>query len=420
MMRKLDNTDFEKSNIEYIEFWLMDPALTNPDGYEGEMYINLGDISEDILRDGKKSFEHGLPISDNDVNSVDTTVWGRVPRTNSTVTAFSNETGARAKQDVGLNGLSTADEMNYGAYKTYIETLRSTMAVDVLAAWGADAFSPLNDPAGDNFHYYRGSDFDQQEVSVLDRYKHYNGTEGNSPDTESQTESYGTASTLQPDIEDINSDNTLNEYEKYYQYKVLLRPDMMEVGRQHITEKKVVNVKLRNGSTEDVTWYQFKIPLRGDSSDVKTVGSIRNFKSIRFMRIYLTGCSHETHLRLATLDLVRGEWRNYTKTLYPLGAAVNTGAQLNVQAVNIEENSSRTPVNYILPPGISRQTDPGQATLIPLNEQAMVLRVTNLSPKDARACIRTRATTCAITRTCRCLYMRRKWRILIPICKTAI
>lgn len=385
MMRKLDNTDFEKSNIEYIEFWLMDPALTNPDGYEGEMYINLGDISEDILRDGKKSFEHGLPISDNDVNSVDTTVWGRVPRTNSTVTAFSNETGARAKQDVGLNGLSTADEMNYGAYKTYIETLRSTMAADVLEAWGADAFSPLNDPAGDNFHYYRGSDFDQQEVSVLDRYKHYNGTEGNSPDTESQTESYGTASTLQPDIEDINSDNTLNEYEKYYQYKVLLRPDMMEVGRQHITEKKVVNVKLRNGSTEDVTWYQFKIPLRGDSSDVKTVGSIRNFKSIRFMRIYLTGCSHETHLRLATLDLVRGEWRNYTKTLYPLGAAVNTGAQLNVQAVNIEENSSRTPVNYILPPGISRQTDPGQATLIPLNEQAMVLRVTNLSPKDARA-----------------------------------
>ncbi len=385
MMRKLDNTDFEKSNIEYIEFWLMDPALTNPDGYEGEMYINLGDISEDILRDGKKSFEHGLPISDNDVNSVDTTVWGRVPRTNSTVTAFSNETGARAKQDVGLNGLSTADEMNYGAYRTYIETLRNTVSADVLAAWNMDAFSPLNDPAGDNFHYYRGTDFDQQEVSVLDRYKHYNGTEGNSPDTESQTESYGTASTLQPDIEDINGDNTLNEYEKYFQYKVLLRPDMMEVGRQHITEKKVVNVKLHNGSTEDVTWYQFKIPLRGDSSDVQTVGSIRNFKSIRFMRIYLTGCRHETHLRLATLDLVRGEWRNYTKTLYPLGATVNTGAQLNVQAVNIEENSSRTPVNYVLPPGVSRQTDPGQATLIPLNEQAMVLRVTNLSPKDARA-----------------------------------
>ncbi|MGM9838398.1 MAG: cell surface protein SprA [Paludibacteraceae bacterium] len=390
MMRKLDNTDFEKSNIEYIEFWLMDPALTNPDGYEGEMYINLGDISEDILRDGKKSFEHGLPISDQDAGRIDSTAWGRVPKTTSTVTAFSNETGARARQDVGLNGLSTADEylFTYNGrrpYQEYIDALRAKLQPDVIAAYEADPFSPFNDPAGDNYHYYRGSDYDDQEMPTLQRYKHYNGTEGNSPDTESQTESYGTASTLQPDIEDINGDNTLSEYEKYYQYRVLLRPDMMEVGRQHITEKKVAKVNLRDGSTQDVTWYQFKIPLRGDSADVKTVGSIRNFKSIRFMRIYLTGCKHETHLRLATLDLVRGEWRNYTKDLYPLGAAVNTGAQMDMQAVNIEENSTRTPINYVLPPGISRQTDPGQAQLIAQNEQAMVLRVSNLSPKDARA-----------------------------------
>lgn len=390
MMRKLDNTDFEKSNIEYIEFWMMDPALTNPDGYEGELYINLGDISEDILRDGKKSFEHGLPVSDADMGRTDSTMWGRVPRTTSTVTAFSNEPGARRKQDVGLNGLSTADEylFTYNGrrpYQDYVDALRNTVSAAVLAEWAADPFSPLNDPAGDNFHYYRGTDFDEQEMPVLARYKHYNGTEGNSPATEDQRETYGTASTLQPDIEDINKDNTLNEYEKYFQYKVLLRPDMMEVGRQHITEKKVSKVTLRNGETQDVTWYQFKIPLRGDSATVQTVGSIRNFKSIRFMRIYLTGCAHETHLRLATMDLVRGEWRNYTKDLYPLGAVVNTGAQLDVQAVNIEENASRTPVNYVLPPGVSRQTDPGQAQLIQLNEQAMVLRVQNLSPKDARA-----------------------------------
>lgn len=390
MMRKLDNTDFEKANIEYIEFWMMDPALTNPDGYEGEMYINLGDISEDILRDGKKSFEHGLPISDEDLGRTDSTMWGRVPKTTSTVTAFSNETGARKKQDVGLNGLSTEDEFRFTyngkrPYQDYVDALRNTVSQAVLAEWMADPFSPLNDPAGDNFHYYRGTDFDEQEMPVLARYKHYNGTEGNSPATEDQTETYGTASTLSPDIEDINKDNTLNEYEKYFQYKVILRPDMMEVGRQHITEKKVAKVTLRNGETQEVTWYQFKIPLRGDSATVQTVGSIRNFKSIRFMRLYLTGFSHETHLRLATLDLVRGEWRNYNKDLYPLGAVVNTGAQLDVQAINIEENSSRTPVNYVLPPGVSRQTDPGQAQLIAQNEQAMVLRVQNLSPKDARA-----------------------------------
>ncbi len=385
MMRRLDNTDFEKANIEYIQFWMMDPALTNPEGYEGEMYINLGDVSEDILRDGKKSFEHGLPVSDADEGRVDSTIWGYVPKTTSTVVAFSNEAGAREKQDVGLNGLSTDQEKKWPTYKTYVDELKGRVNEDVLRAWEKDAFSPINDPAGDNFHYYRGTDYDEQEVSILDRYKHYNGTEGNSPATEQQTESYGTASTLTPDVEDINLDNTLNEYEKYYQYKVILRPDMMEVGRQHITEKKVRKVTLRNGETQEVTWYQFKIPLRGDSSEVKKIGSIRNWKSIRFMRIYLTGCEHETHLRFATMDLVRGDWRQYTRDLAPIGTTVNTGASIDVQTVNIEENSTRTPINYVLPPGVSRQTDPGQAQLIAQNEQAMVLRVSNLSPRDSRA-----------------------------------
>ena len=385
IMRKLDNTDFEKANIEYIQFWLMDPALTNPDGYEGELYINLGDISEDILRDGKKAFEHGLPVSAADQGRVDSTIWGLVPRTTSTVVAFSNEEGSRAMQDVGLNGLSTEQELSWSIYRQYLTELEGKVSADVWSAWGRDRFSPRNDPAGDNFHYYRGSDYDEEEVSILNRYKHFNGTEGNSPATEQQTESYGTASTLTPDIEDINLDNTLNEYEKYYQYKVLLRPDMMEVGRQHITEKKVRQVTLRNGETADVTWYQFKIPLRGDSATVKKVGSIRNWKSIRFMRMYLTGCEKETHLRFATLDLVRGDWRQYTRDLAPIGTAVNSGASIDIQTVNIEENSTRTPVNYVLPPGVSRQTDPGQAQLIAQNEQAMVMRVMNLSPHDARA-----------------------------------
>ena len=385
IMRRLDNTDFEKANIEYIQFWLMDPLLTNPEGYEGELVINLGDISEDILRDGKKAFEHGLPVSAADLGRVDSTVWGYVPRTTSTVVAFSNEAGARVLQDVGLNGLNSEQEKNWPAYKNYLTELQSRVSADVWNQWNNDRFSPRNDPAGDNFHYYRGTDFDQEKVSILNRYKHFNGTEGNSPATEQQNESYGTAATLTPDIEDINLDNTLNEYEKYYQYKVILRPDMMEVGRQHITEKKVRKVTLRNGETEEVTWYQFKIPLRGDSATVQKIGSIRNWKSIRFMRMYLTGCEKETHLRFATMDLVRGDWRQYTRELVPVGTAVNTGASIDVQTVNIEENSTRTPVNYVLPPGVSRQTDPGQAQLIAQNEQAMVLRVMNLSPHDARA-----------------------------------
>ena len=168
-----------------------------------------------------------MPISDADEGRVENTFWGRIPRTTSTVTAFSNETGSREKQDIGLDGLNDDQEKTWPAYRSYVDTLRAKMNADVLTRWARDAFSPLNDPAGDNFHFYRGTDFDEQQVSILNRYKHYNGTQGNSPATEQQSESYGTAATLTPDVEDINLDNTLNEYEKYYEYKVILRPDMM-------------------------------------------------------------------------------------------------------------------------------------------------------------------------------------------------
>ncbi len=401
MMRKLDNTDFEKANIEYIEFWMMDPFLTNADeGYEGgDMYIDLGDVSEDILRDGKKSFEHGLPLTDNNIDAlIERTVWGRVPKTTSTTVAFSNESGARAKQDVGLDGLSNEQEMLHEydgkrPYADYVAALRAKVDPSVLEAWESDAHSPLNDPAGDDYRYYRGADLDQAEVPVLLRYKYYNGTEGNSPEMDNNS-TYGTASTLQPDIEDINQDNTLSDNEKFYRYHISLRrADMQRVGQQHIASIMETNVQLKNNQTVTVKWYQFKIPLRGDSTTMEKVGNIRNFKSIRFARIYLTNFSQETHIRMATLDLVRGEWRNYTKGLYqdPSNNQYNitnpysSNGSLDVQAVNIEENSNRTPVNYVLPPGISRQTDPGQAQLIAQNEQSMAMRINYLPPKDARS-----------------------------------
>ena len=399
IMRKLDNTDFEKANIEYIEFWLMDPFLTNPDAtFEGgDLYIDLGDVSEDILRDGKKSFEHGLPLN-NDESMVEYTIWGRSPKTTSTVVAFANEAGAREKQDVGLDGLSTNEEFLFEyngqqPYTDYVAALRDKVDPAVLAMWENDAFSPLNDPAGDNYHYYRGEDYDREEVAVLDRYKHYNGTEGNSPEM-NENAAYGTASTLQPDIEDINQDNTLNDSERFYRYHISIRKeDLQRVGQQHIASIMETEVTLRNKEKAMVKWYQFKIPLRGDTAMMKKVGNIRNFKSIRFARIYMTNFAQEAHLRLATLDLVRGEWRSYTKGLYQdiannqynIENPYTSNGSMDVEAVNIEENSTRVPVNYVLPPGISRQTDPGQAQLIEQNEQSMVFRLHELAPKDARA-----------------------------------
>ncbi|MDO9634885.1 MAG: cell surface protein SprA [Paludibacter sp.] len=382
IMRKLDVTDFETSNIEYIEFWMMDPFIYN-DGTDqgGDLYFNLGDISEDILKDGKKFFEHGLPIDD-DPTKVEQTVWGVVPRSQSTVTAFDNTAGAREKQDVGLNGLSTEKELAFLTYRNYVDAVLAKVNLATRQKMQEDPFSPINDPGGDNYRFYRNPNYDREEADILTRYMRFNGTEGNSPDATNSNETYTTTATSIPDNEDINNDNTLNEYERYFQYRVSIRPNQMVVGTNYITDKITSNVKLANDNIEQVTWYQFKIPLR--EFDDK-VGNIRNFKSIRFIRMFMTDFEQEKHLRFASLDLVRGEWRNYTKELHERGKTPVSSGKMDVQAVNIEENSEKTPVNYILPPGVSRETDPGQPQVLQQNEQSMLLKVTDLAPEDARA-----------------------------------
>ena len=381
MMRKLETSDFERANIEYIEFWLMDPFVNDTNGIAqgGDLVFNLGDISEDILKDGKKFFENGLSAT-GDTTQTTTTVWGRVPTAQSTVLAFSNDADARKYQDVGLNGLRTEDELEFPTYRQYINKLRAILTPTTIAAMENDSFSPLNDPAGDNYHHYRGEDYDAEERSILDRYKHYNGVEGNSP--ASDNGAYSVSATTVPDVEDLNQDNTLNEYEKYYQYRISLRPADMQVGKNHIAEKREVTIEMPNGQRSSVTWYQFKIPV--NEYDSRT-GSIRDFKSIRFMRLYLTNFAETTHLRFGTLQLVRGDWRTYTKPLFdPTNPPISNGS-MDVSSVNIEENTTKAPVNYVLPPGVTRETDPGQPQLRQQNEQSMVLRVFDLAPGDARA-----------------------------------
>ncbi len=373
IMRKLDVTNFETSNIKYIEFWMMDPFVNDTTGamQGGDLYLNLGDISEDILKDGKKYFENGLSAI-GDTTVTERTVWGRVPKVQSTVVAFSNDDDARMNQDVGFNGLKTEEEHNFPTYKTYVQNFKNRLSQTAVERLTNDPFSPLNDPAGDNFHHYRGSDYDSQRLGILERYKHYNGTEGNSIPSNKNGENYSTSASTLPDVEDLNNDNTLNEYEKYFEYRISTRRADLEVGKNYINDKIVANVELKNGEKSSVTWYQFKIP-------------IRDFRSIRFIRMFMSGFAETTHLRFGTMRLVRGDWRNYSKTLYDVNTPPTTNGTLDVSAVSIEENASKKPVNYVLPPGVTRETDPSQPQIRQENEQAMQLRVLNLAPGDARA-----------------------------------
>lgn len=98
--------------------------------------------------------------------------------------------------------------------------------------------------------------------------------------------------------------------------------------------------------------------------------------------MFLTNFKKPIVLRFATLDLVRGEWRSYEQSLNP---TANESGSMSVSAVNIEENNDKTPVNYILPPGISREQDPTQPQLAEQNEQALSFVVNNFSSGEGKA-----------------------------------
>ena len=372
MMRKLDTNDFEQANIEYIEFWMLDPFIYSREeadaaDYGGDFYINLGEVSEDILRDGKKFYESGMPVDGS--KSYIYTQWGKIP-TQSTVTyAFATTSGSRALQDVGFNGLTDAEEQEF--YKSaYLDQIQGKVNQAVFDSIFAD-------PARDDYHYFRGSDWDEMRAPILQRYKYINNPQGNSPDSDSRSESYDTSYKSTPDVEDINQDYTLNEYEKYFQYRVSIRPEDLVVGNNHIVDKREYSQTWRDNTKSTVTWYQFRIPIGEFES---RQGNINDFSSIRFMRMFLTGFKKPIVLRFGTFDLVMGKWRTYDQ---PLGAA--SGGTLDASSVSLEENGEKTPVNYVLPPGIRREQDPSQPQLVEANEQALSLVVKNMSTGEAKA-----------------------------------
>lgn len=373
IMREIQSSDFEASNVEFIQFWIMDPFNDqdgNPNQNGGQLYFNIGSISEDILKDSRKSFENGFPNDGTDLNTA-STIWGRIPTVQSVVNAFDNNPNARQFQDIGLDGLSDIGEQSN--FSDYLDTLRTFLIGNAINEF-------TEDPSNDNYHYYRGADYDAQQLSILDRYKMFNGHQGNSPTGDQSPESYPTAATTLPDVEDVNRNFNLDRTESYYQYRVELSPELLQpgnVGNNFITDV-VRATKNVNGQTKQVNWYQFKIPIRQPE---RVIGQIRDFKSIRFMRMFLKGFDERVIVRFARLGLVRGEWREFVSDEVP-GGDTHGGepgaTSFNIGAVNVEENSNRVPINYTIPPDIDREIDFGTTNLRQLNEQSLVLDVCDL------------------------------------------
>ncbi len=379
IMRPLTTNNFDQANVEYIQFWMMDPyenySITPDEAYEngldyenptnqGDLYFNLGNISEDINKDNAKMYENGLPADGVKIDGVNVNrkIWGDVPVNPSILYAFDVDDEARINQDVGLDGLNNIEE----------ESL-----ADI-----PEAYKGLLDPAGDDFQYYRGTDLDATNASIIKRYKNFNNTEGNSPTANQSTEAYPTSSSTYPDVEDINRDQTMNTVESFYEYKVSLKSTDLVKGSNFIVDEKTTEVTLKNGETQQTTWYQFRIPIRSGTP----INSISDFNSIRFVRMFVTNFKVPVVLRFGELDLVRGDWRRYTKTLDPtispeIDLTQEEVNEFEVGVINIEQNEAR----YVLPPGIEREQLQGSSTIQFQNEQSLTLKVDNLEQNKIRA-----------------------------------
>jgi cell surface protein SprA len=395
-MRNLTTTDFEAANIEIIEFWLMDPYnVDSPYSDEddptediyGDLFINLGNVSEDVLRDSRRSFENGLPRSPDDVSATTVeTVWGVIPTVQTVVNAFDNTTNSNAFQDIGLDGLNDVREAEF--FSDYLtEINNSNLTQEAKNAFAADL-------SADNYHHFRGSDYDAQELNTLERYKEFNGLEGNSITAADSPESYPTSATTLPSTEDINNDNNLNETESYFQYKISMKPEDLydengvpRVGHNHISDFVLASPTIADGSSKPVYWIQFKVDI---SDAEKVVNGIADFRSIRFFRMYAKGFNKPFFARFARLNLVRAEWRRYNaiREEGPIFDPPTNETTFYTAAVNTNENSNRQPINYVIPPGIQQQLDVGSANLRALNEQSLVLGVDNLEDGESRAVFR--------------------------------
>jgi len=359
--RQLTSTDLEQANVEYIEFWLQDPFQDNPTNPGGKLVFNLGNISEDIIKDGRKLYENGLP-QDGNKSLLPVTTWGTViPQNQSLIYAFDTTGQERANQDVGYDGYNDSEE---------------------IAAFGA-TFG--EDPAKDNYTYFLNA-----QGNIFDRYKEYNGVEGNTPDTFTDTDR---GANTQPDVEDINRDNTMNTIDSYFEYE-------LEINRTNLPETKeefdnlspsnplkdfIKDFKLRpralpNGNSVDVRWYQIRIPVQG--SHVSAVGGISDLRSVRFARVYLKEFTQSTVFRFGTIDLVRSDWRRFTQALDKNDPTPDDPqTDFTVGIIGTIENEG----SYQRPPGIEPEELFNNNTVVAQNEQSLVVNVCNLETEDSKA-----------------------------------
>jgi cell surface protein SprA len=206
MMRILDVPDAYSLNedLVYIEFW----ARIEGDIHSGNMFLNLGEISERIIYEERLHANRINGIHQEDGSR------GQPP------TGVLNQ-----GEDVGLDGLTTEEERE--VFSDWLEHYRGTPFYDEL----------YDDPSGDRAGLPAAGD-----------YSRLNGVEGNAAIINSG---------IIPDTEDLNRNGLIDLTNNYYEYTVSL----------DTTDALQKNPHIVDGGHNN--WYLFRIPI--DSYD-RTVG----------------------------------------------------------------------------------------------------------------------------------------------------
>lgn len=374
-----NDTDFDRTNVQYIEFWMMDPFINGENGKVldgifnknnttgGKLIFNLGNVSEDLMKDNLHAFENGLS-QDYSNEGVKFNEWGRVTTKQYLTNFFENNINVRSNQDIGLDGLKNEDEIDYFK-ENFLDKIN-------LTSEGKNKIE--SDVSADNFKYYLDDEYDELDIKILERYKNINGMEGNSPISSSNN--FSSQGSPYPENEDLNEDNTLSDTESYFEYEIDLKPGDLDIGKSNIVDKII-------DKSGNATWYQFRIPIR---TPTRTYGSISDYKTIRFIRTYLTGWEEPVVLRLAKFQLVGSQWRKYEESISQSGlneVSENVDSDIEISVVSIEENSigSENKSPYVVPPGIPRDIDNTTIVQRRTNEQSLQICVDDLSDGDGRA-----------------------------------
>jgi len=388
-----NETNFEENNIEYLEFWLLDPFIEGPRGIvkdglvngnpgdnnnRGFLVFNLGEVSEDILPDDRHSFEQGLPQNGAPVEDTEFSAWGRITEDQYLTDFFENTAGARQNQDIGLDGLTD----RFGGTSGENDELRflQSQRPDL-----ASAFSINDDVSGDNFTYFINPLYDQLDAKIVQRYKNFSGMELNS-----QTEpinNFIPASNNDPDKEDLNNNKEVSNTERYREYRLSLAPGTNTAGG-NLQENEFIIDQI-NGADGESTWYLFRIPLRTSGIDINGF-SDDDFQTIRFLRMYMTGFTRPVVLRMAQMRIVGSQWIKYDQSLNEPGLNEipnSDPTDFDISVVSIEDNSTNDAggIRYVLPPGLDRDIDNTTALNRRINEQSLQLCVEDLADKDSRA-----------------------------------